>query len=455
MTVEAASRAVGSDVNVARAAPAVAPLRVAIIGAGPAGLAAAYELTRAGQRPVVFEAAPEVGGLAAGFKAEHWQWTLEKFYHHWFASDVEILKLADELGVRDRVLFPRPLTMVYYKGDFYQFDSIASALTYPGLGWGIDKLRFGLVGLYLRLTKNWRRLENVTADEWMRRWAGDHVYESMWEPLMISKFGERYAKQVNMAWLWARLHARTPRLGTFVGGFQAFMNTLADHVRRQGGDIRLGVAIRRISASAEGATLVTADGELSFDRVLSTTSPALFAQMAPQLPAAYGEQLKQLKSMGAVVMVISLKHQLTSRGYWHNLPKGAGFPFLALVEHTNYLPPEHYGGDHIIYCGDYLEPDHPYFDIDKEELWSIYRPVLQRFNPRFEESWVRQTWLFRTRYAQPVPFVNHSQHVPELKTPLPNVWLASMSQVYPWDRGTNFAVEIGRRAARQMLAAGR
>jgi protoporphyrinogen oxidase len=425
--------------------------RIAIIGAGPAGLAAAYDLTRAGHRAVLFEGAPQVGGLAAGFKEEHWQWTLEKFYHHWFASDSSILGLIDELGVRDRVVFPRPLTMMYYNGRFYQFDSIGSALLYPGLGWGLNKIRFGMVGLYLRLTNNWAALERETADAWMRRWAGDRVYESMWEPMMISKFGERYAKQVNMAWLWARLHARTSRLGSFVGGFQAFMNVLADRVRQQGAEIRLNTAVQELRTAGDTVLVTTPQGREAFDRVLSTTSPALFAQMAPELSPEYRDKLKALKSMGAVVMVVSLRHQLTPKAYWHNLPKGAGYPFLAMVEHTNYLSPEYYGGDHILYCGDYLEPDHPYFDIDKEALWAIYRPALQRFNPAFDDSWVKQTWLFRTRYAQPVPLVNHSRNVPDLKTPMRHVWLASMSQVYPWDRGTNFAVEIGRRAARRML----
>jgi protoporphyrinogen oxidase len=150
-------------------------------------------------------------------------------------------------------------------------------------------------------------------------------------------------------------------------------------------------------------------------------------------------------------MVLALDRQLGPKAYWYNLPKSAGFPFLALVEHTNYLPPEHYGGDHIVYCGDYLEPDHPYFELSKEELLAIYLPALKRIRPDFDPSWVRASWLFRTRYAQPVPLVNHSRDIPDLQTPLPNVWLASMSQVYPWDRGTNFAVEIGRRAARLML----
>jgi len=426
-------------------------LNIGVIGAGVAGLAAAYDLTRAGHQVTVFEGAPHVGGLAAGFKADHWDWTLEKFYHHWFESDAHILGLIDAIGARDRVLFPRPLTMMYHDGKFYQFDSIGSALLYPGLGWGVDKIRFGLVGLYLRTTKNWQALERVTADAWMRRWAGSRVYESMWEPMMISKFGERYAAQVNMAWLWARLHARTSRLGTFVGGFQAFMDLLADRVRQGGGEIRLNTAVREITVSEGRVALAIGDGQQTFDRLLTTTSPALFARMTPQLPAAYRNQLDALRSLGAVVMIFSLTRQLTPKAYWHNLPKGVGFPFLALVEHTNYMSPSHYGGDHIVYCGDYLEPDHPYFDIDPERLAAIYRPALKQFNPQFEDNWIRQTWLFRTRYAQPVPMVEHSQRVPDLKTPLPNVWLASMSQVYPWDRGTNFAVEIGRRAARRMI----
>ena len=151
-------------------------------------------------------------------------------------------------------------------------------------------------------------------------------------------------------------------------------------------------------------------------------------------------------------MVLALRHRLSEEGvYWHNLPKSAGFPFLAMVEHTNFLSPKYFGGDHIIYCGDYLEPDHEYFELTKEQLLDRYLAALPRFNPAFTSDWVRKTWLFRTPYAQPVPPLNHSTAIPDLKTPIAGLWFASMSQVYPWDRGTNFAVEIGRRAARRMV----
>ena len=154
-------------------------------------------------------------------------------------------------------------------------------------------------------------------------------------------------------------------------------------------------------------------------------------------------------------MVLALKHRLSEEGYyWYNLPKEAGFPFLALVEHTNYLSPEYYGGEHIVYVGDYLDAGHDYFSLSQEELQDRFIPVLSRFNAQFSPDWVRKTWLYRTKYAQPVPLVNHSRSIPAIKTPIPELYFASMSQVYPWDRGTNFAVEIGRRAARSMLETG-
>jgi protoporphyrinogen oxidase len=426
-------------------------MRIAIIGAGPAGLAAAYDLARARHQVTIFEGAPNVGGLASGFKAPHWDWTLEKFYHHWFASDSAILGLIKELGWTDQVLFPRPITAVYYDGKFYPFDSPAAVLKFPGVPF-VDRVRFGVVALYLRLTPSWQPLEKVTADAWLRRWLGARAYERLWKPMLVGKFGEENLSVVNMAWFWARIHARTSRLGTFTGGFQAFMDKLADTVRAQGSAIRLSSAVTGIKQLADGTLRVDIGAETGvFDAVISTSSPALMAGLAPDLPAEYAQKLRALKSMGAVVMVLSLDRQLTNGIYWHNLPKEAGFPFLAMVEHTNYMSPAHYGGDHIIYCGDYLNPDHAYFNLSKEELLERFLPALTRFNPQFDRSWVKQTWLWKTVYAQPVPPVNHSRNIPPIRTLVKGLYFASMSQVYPWDRGTNFAVEIGRKVAKMVI----
>ncbi len=429
--------------------------KIAIIGAGYAGLSAAWDLNKAGHEVTIYEADDHPGGLASGFKEPGWEWSVEKFYHHWFASDSAMLGLMDELGLREKVLFPRPYTVMYHKERFYPLDSVLKAILFPGLGWGVDKIRFGLVGLYLRLTSDWQTLEKFTVDEWMRKWVGERVYKLMWEPLVVGKFGEKYAKQVNMAWMWARLHARTTRLGTFTGGFQAFSDQFAQKLRERGVTIRLGTPVTRVERdSASGLLhLATPSGVEQADKVLITLSPGMAAKLVPALPPTYLQGLLALKSMGAVVLVLSLSHQLSREGYyWYNIPKSAGFPFLAVVEHTNFVASDHFGGEHIVYVGDYLEPEHAHFSMSAEELLAKFAPHLKKFNPDFEPDWVKNVRVFRTAYAQPVPLVNHSQHIPAIKTPVEGVFLASMSQVYPWDRGTNFAVEIGRRAAREMLA---
>jgi protoporphyrinogen oxidase len=154
--------------------------------------------------------------------------------------------------------------------------------------------------------------------------------------------------------------------------------------------------------------------------------------------------------MGAVALILALERSLTDGHYWINLPKGADIAFMGLVEHTNYISPEHYGGDHLVYCGDYLPPGHPYLRYDKKRLLELYLPGLAKINPSFSADWVRDSWMFAERYAQPVPKVNQLERIPSLKTPVPNLWMATMSQIYPWDRGSNYAVEMGRRVARRV-----
>ena len=427
-------------------------MKIAVIGAGIAGLTAAHDLVKKGHQVTIFEAADFVGGLAAGFKESHWDWSVEHFYHHWFQSDSAMLGLIDELGWSDKLIYPRPVTVMYHKGKFYPFDSIPSALLYPGLGWGFNKVRFGLVNLAIRFTNNWQALEKFTVDEWMRKYAGDKAYEAVWEPMVIGKFGETYARQVNMAWMWARLKVRTPRLGTFQGGFQAFSDQFAAHLKEKGVQILLNTPVQSIRRNTESGLQITSSaGEENFDQVLVTSSPSLMSRLAPELPKEYLQGLLNLKSLGAVVLTLSIKHQLSKEGYyWFNLPKTAGFPFLALVEHTNFLSPDYFGGDHIIYCGDYLETDHEYFQLTQEEIIERFTPSLQRINPDFRPDWINKAWLFRTKYAQPVPLVNHSKNIPDIRTPIPGLFFASMSQVYPWDRGTNFAVDIAHRATNLM-----
>ncbi len=423
-------------------------MKVGVVGAGITGLTAAYELAKRGHFVEVFEASEKVGGLASGFRDEGWEWPLERFYHHWFASDRAVLGLLEELGLRDRVFFPRPVTSIWYKGEAHPFDSPWAVLRFPHLSLK-GKVRFGVVGLYLRLTTRWQPLESHTAHEWLVRRMGQEAYSVLWEPLLAGKFGPAY-KEVNMAWFWARLHKRSPRLGYMEGGFQAFADSLASRIEEMGGIIHLKSPVKQIRREDGRLEVVSAAGVKKFDAVLATCSPKILASIVRGFPEDYLEYLSSLRFLGAVVLVVALRCPLTEGHYWINLPKGE-FPFLALVEHTNYISPRHYGGDHIVYLGDYVPTAHEYFRLSKEKIEELFLPHLSRFNPHFRPDWIRKTWLFREPYAQPVPLVNHSRVVPSLETPIPGLYWASMHHVYPWDRGTNYSVELGRKAAWKIL----
>lgn len=425
-------------------------MKIGIIGGGFAGLTAAHELLKAGQQAVVFEAAPQVGGLAAGFKADHWDWTLEKFYHHIFTTDSEIIGLAEEIGARDLIFFNKQTTAFFCREHGMHAVDVPGILTNPHLS-PLSRIRFGLSGMQLKFRNDWQRLERITAAQHLTRWAGKQAYEQMWAPLFDGKFGP-YADQVNAAWIWARAKTRSFKLGYFKGGFQAFADALATHVEQQGGTVHTDCPVQQLERADNGWAIRANGSPHSFDQVIVASSPGVLTRLVPDLPDAYTMKLRELKSIGAVVMVAALDRQLlTSGAYWLNITKG-DLPFLALVEHTNMISPAHYGGDRLIYCGDYLQADHRYFTMTEDEVAQEWIASLPRANPNFKPEWIKQTWLFREKYAQPVVPINHGRNVPSLQTPFDGLYFASLAHVYPWDRGTNFAVELGKRVARTILA---
>lgn len=427
-------------------------MRIGIIGAGTTGLAAAWMLARAKHQVTIFEAQQQVGGLASGFRASNWDWSLEKFYHHWFIADHDVLELIDEIGHSDKVRFTRPKTSYWIDGKIYRSEISPSALLLP-ISF-LAKLRLGLAGVYLKLTRNWHSLEEQTVHEWLSRYMGQEAYDKLWRPLLIAKFGDYY-QDVPMSWLWARLYSRSLKLGTFEGGFQAFWEALAEAVTKHGAKICLNTPVTTIDIQNDKPALPIGSTTLVFDVVISTTSPNSMLRLIPDLAhTPYGKQISTLQCMGAVCLILALKQPLLTDGtYWLNLPaispdrRANSFPFLGLVEHTNFVDRSHYGGHHIVYCGDYVPPEHEYFLLSDTELMERFTAALPMANPSFSSDWVRRYWVFRTRYAQPIPKLNHSRKIPSLRTPVPNLYWASMSQVYPWDRGTNYAVQLGRQVA--------
>ena len=195
-------------------------------------MAAAYDLKKAGHEVTIFESANYVGGLASGFKEPHWDWSVEKFYHHWFQSDSDMLGLIDELGLKDKVIFPRPFTVCTIKGNGIHLTRSSMRFVFPGLGLVSIKSNLASSDFFCvsRTTgKPWKNSPlmsgcgNRRADKSMKR-CGSRCWSEV----------RPFYKDVNMAWMWARLKARTTRLGTFEGGFQNFADLFGEKLRARG-----------------------------------------------------------------------------------------------------------------------------------------------------------------------------------------------------------------------------
>ncbi len=423
-------------------------MHIGVLGGGPLGLTAAMRLARRGAQVTLLEKENELGGLASGFKVGDSGTYLEKFYHHLFRSDKEIQALITELGLSDKLGWYNTNTSTLYKGKVWRFSPKDILLNYP---LSIpSRLRMPAVSAYLKYTGNYKRFRKDTAMEWLQRWMGNEAYDMQFKPLLVGKFGD-FAPEIAMPWFWSRVHERSFSLGYMRGGFQQLYDRLGEEVTRAGGEIHLSTSVTRIAPIEGGKTRVDTDQTepYTFDIVISTLPTRLFLRLAQGIPDQYKERYDWGNALGTHVVVLALKESLLDPVYWLNI-NDPGFPFLVAVDHTNMIPASDYGGRHMIYLGNYLKMDHPYFTQSDEETLSEYMPYLKKLNPAFTEEWIMERWLFKAPYAQPIVTREYEAHIPPFKTPLPNVYMGNMFQVYPQDRGQNYSIKLADKLTRMI-----
>jgi protoporphyrinogen oxidase len=430
-------------------------LDVTVIGAGLAGLTAALRLAEAGCSVQVFERYNRSGGLARVF--EIGGEPLESFYHHLFTSDAAYVALAEELGV-DHLIEWLPSRMgIWAEGRLWDFGTPASLLRFGPMGI-LDKVRFALSTLLLQHTKDPGRFENVTAVEWIRRHQGKRAWRAVWGPLFQQKFAED-AEQVAMVWLWGKLCLRGKsrsatglgeRLGYMRGSFSVLVETMEKRLAEKGVTLRLSEAAQRIERTDEGFTVATRKGTWETENVVVAASiPDYLSVAGHLLPQDQRDRLADLRATGAICTVLELEHSLTPY-YWLNIADPE-MPFGGLIEHTNYIPRERYGGRRILYVSNYLFPDHPLYSAPKAEVLAAYEPALARINPDFSPAWITEAHHFRADYAQPVVTVDYRQQIPDMRTSIGGLYLCSMAQIFPEDRGQNYAIAYGDKVAQVVL----
>ncbi|MFA6519108.1 MAG: FAD-dependent oxidoreductase [Candidatus Shapirobacteria bacterium] len=384
---------------------------VGIIGGGIGGLVAGLRLCQKGYKVTIFEKGEVLGGLLAGFKVEGTN--LERAYHHIFESDKEVIGLIKELGLSEKMVWKKGTIGVYWQKEMWPFNGPVDLLRFGAIPL-LDRIRMGLVGLWLQKDENYQKYIKVTAVSWMKKWVGKAGFEVVWEPLLRAKFGEDYDK-VSMAWLWARIHTRSSKLGYLLGGFEQITNRLAEEIKKAGGVIKLKTEVDLEKVKKD------------FDLVINTGP------------------VPRVKYLGAVIVAFTSSQNL-SQYYWHNINDPQS-PFLAFIQHTNLVDKSEYGGKHVYYMGAYLSHDDHRFEADEETIKKDFHEYLKRIFADFDPGQIDQEWVFRFKNAQHVVTTDYQEIINKTKKTnrTDKIINLNFAMIFPQDRGINYAVREAER----------
>ncbi|MQG18514.1 MAG: NAD(P)/FAD-dependent oxidoreductase [SAR202 cluster bacterium] len=463
-------------------------MKIGIIGAGAAGLTAAYELGKKGHEVVVFERAPFVGGQASTFDLNGSK--LERGYHHLFLSDVDIIDLVKELDMGEILQYSDSSVGTFYDKKIYKFGSSWDLLKFSPISI-VNRIRLGLVTLFISMIKDWKKIENFTADEWLRKYAGNSAYDAFWGPMLKGKFGEQYFNQIGMTWIWGKIHTRfASRSNKFskekliypIGGFEQIFEKLTTLIRKQGNSVNISQNVSKIiiqnqkviglevhdspaSWSSPQPLVNKSDDQIyshsnsnikftkyKFDSVIATCSTPVFSQLIEaqiDVKRSYLTKLKNVEYMSAVMLILVINKPF-SKYYWLNIADSS-IPFVGIIEHTNLVSSSLYGGKHILYITNYLTKENRLYKLEHKDLLSEYIPHLLKINPEFDGSFIEDSYIHKVDYAQPIVGSNYSKIILEHNTPIKGLYLCNTTQVYPEDRGTNYSVQLGKKIAAKVM----
>jgi protoporphyrinogen oxidase len=429
------------------------PTRIGIIGGGYAGLTAAYELQKQGYAVTVLEKYGRWGGQAATLPllGTH----IEYYYHHLFGSDRHILGLMEELGIGDQLRWIESKVGWYHDGQIYDLVTPFDLIRFKPVSF-FNRIKLGLMYLYMGRAENWRRYESITARDWILRYMGQEIYEKFWGPLLRGKFGD-LADQVSMTWLWGKIKVRgSSRQGAEAkellaypqGSFEIITRALVERLEAGGADLRTNQEVLELVTDPQDPCRITGVATkretIPFDVVIATVPGYNLLEIAPpSLDGEYAAQLRSVRYQAAAVLLLVSKESL-SHIYWMNIADRS-MPFVAVIEHTNYVPPSEYQGRHLIYVSNYMERDDPRYAMRASELFELYAPHLKRINPAFDAGWIEKKIVMRAEAGQPVITCNYSERIPDHRTPIRGLYLANTLQIYPEDRGTNYSVGLGKK----------
>lgn len=432
-------------------------MKIGIIGSGYSGLTIAKELVEKGQDVTIFEKQPYVGGMVDTI--EIFDTRLEKYYRHIFKSDTEAIKLIKKMGLDSELIWPATKMGYLSNKKPYLFGTPVSLLKFKPLNL-IQKLRFGFNVIHIKLINNYKKLEKVTAEKWLKDRIGDKVYSQVWEPLLISKFGEK-KDQISMAWLWGKIKLRstssTPegeQLGYIKGSYQKLTDKLYEYLLNKNVDIKLETSVKEIIKENDKYVVKYTKNDKEekeeFDIIVSTIDYKGFEKLfVKYMNEEEKQKIQKVNYTSARTMMI-VANKSFSPFYWLNIGDN-DIPFGGIIEHTNFIDKSNYDNNHILYISNYMTEDNKLYNVSKEELLKEYMKSLTKINKEFTMENIKDYYVFDEKYAQPIIECNYSEYIMNDKLEKEKIYLCTMPQIYPEDRGMNYAIRSGINLANKIL----
>lgn len=421
---------------------------VIVVGGGFSGLNLAYKLSKNYKSKVLLvEESDQLGGLASTFYSKGIK--LEKFYHHWFTGDREIMALIDELGLSERLIVKPSRTGVYYANSTFRLSTPIDVLKFKPLKF-LSRIRLGLGFIYAKFLKDSSKIENKTSEEWLTKVFGNEVFEKIWKPLLIGKFGDDY-QSLSAVWMWKKLGLRgssrskdgRENLIYFDGSFDELTITIEKEILASGSDILKECKINEVIENKTTDLLEIKSEKnhlLQAKKVIFTTAPEITERICKKvIDENTRNQLTGIDYLGNVCMILFLDKPL-SDFYWLNV-NDPNFPFVGIIEHTNFDNTFVDNGYHVVYLSRYCRVEDRYFLMNDSEFLKVCKESLKKMFPDFSEDSIKDHAIWRSRYSQPFMEIGYKSMIPKNELLKDKIFQVSMANIYPEDRGTNCAVK--------------
>ena len=425
------------------------PKTVAVVGAGPMGLAVAYQAAKEGHQVTLFEADDRIGGMTAAFDFEGL--SIERFYHFICASDSALFAMLDDLGIQDHLRWVETRMGYYYQGAVHPWGNPVALLQFPGLEL-VSKIRYGAHAFLSTKRRDWRPLDKREATQWIQKWVGRKAYDVLWRQLFDLKFYD-YAHTLSAAWIWTRIKRvgssrysmMREKLGYLEGGSDTLLNAMREIIIARGGTIHLSTPVQRVLHKQGKVTgLLVGSQEVAFDAVVSTVPIPLVPRLIPDLPEPLLTQYRALKNIAVVCAIVKTAKPLTAN-FWLNV-NDPDMDIPGLVEFSNLRNLK----DHVTYVPFYMPGEHSKYAESDDAFKTKVRQYLQKINPDLADTDILAIHVNRYRFAQPICKPGHLDTLPPIALPIAGLFVADTSYYYPQDRGISESIQMGRNIARMI-----